>query len=207
MWEIDKAFSFCYGHRVWSQKLHTGFTSNNDKNCKCRFLHGHEATVKVYLSADELTDGMVTDFKHLGWLDDFLDKHIDHKFILDLNDPWFAQIINAKPVWNGRLECLSATQPLNTMSGRKIQIRRIDFAGTGVLAGWECVTKDMSGCEEEFYEGFFLVNFCPTSENLSEWIAKGTQEKMKQLNVDVTRVDWNETPKSRAVYTVPPVED
>ncbi len=63
-WEIDKAFNFSYGHRVWTQTLNSEFSL--DSQCTCRHKHGHEGLVKVYLSGNTLEQtGMVTDFKHL----------------------------------------------------------------------------------------------------------------------------------------------
>ena len=86
VWKIDKQFSFCYGHRVWSQKLHGEYCESGDTSCKCRHIHGHEGLVHLFLEAGELERGMVTDFKHLGWLKNFLDDNLDHKFIIDLNE-------------------------------------------------------------------------------------------------------------------------
>lgn len=93
MWQISKSFDFCYGHRVWSQQLNTNFSDDN--KCSCRHLHGHNATVNIYLTAKELNaQGMVTDFKHLGWFKRWLDACIDHKFIVDVNDPLLSTLIS-----------------------------------------------------------------------------------------------------------------
>ena len=84
-WSIDKKFSFCYGHRVWSQELKHTLCESHDARPKCRHLHGHEAHVNVYLESDVLENGMVTDFNHLGWLKDFFNQTIDHKFLLTVS--------------------------------------------------------------------------------------------------------------------------
>jgi len=203
MWRIDKEFNFCYGHRVWSQKLNADYCAIGDACTKCRHLHGHEGLLRVFLEAEELERGMVTDFKHLGWLKDFIDTHLDHKFIMDLNDPWFVQILNAKQVFNraGKLRALSATQTLNTKEGREILVESVLVPGVGQHAGYTLKVDDMKGPEQEFYEGFFLVNFVPTSENLCKWIFEIVQGKMAQINVRVSSVEWNETPKSRSSYS------
>ena len=91
MWEISKEFDFCYGHRVWSQSLNVEFSL--DSCLMCRHLHGHQGKVIVYLKSDTLKSGMVTDFKHLNWFKKFLDDVIDHKFIIDINDPLFATLL------------------------------------------------------------------------------------------------------------------
>ncbi len=86
-WEIAKQFDFCYGHRVWSQTLDVEFSM--DSCLACRHLHGHQGRLMVYLSSDKLENGMVTDFHHLNWFKHFLDSTLDHKFIIDINDPLF----------------------------------------------------------------------------------------------------------------------
>ena len=45
-----------------------------------------------------------------------------------------------------------------------------------------------------------IVNFVPTSENLSAWMAGIVDIKMAPLGVKVHHIDWWETPKSRSVY-------
>lgn len=95
MYTIDKQFEFEYGHRVWTQTLDERFSLDN--RCICRHLHGHHAIVKLHLAAKELTEGMVTDFKHLNCFKKFLDDVLDHRFIIDENDPLFlldSAIIN-----------------------------------------------------------------------------------------------------------------
>ena len=45
-----------------------------------------------------------------------------------------------------------------------------------------------------------VVDFVPTSENLSKWMADLVEAKMKKLDITVHHIDWWETPKSRSVY-------
>ncbi|MEM4258059.1 MAG: 6-carboxytetrahydropterin synthase [Candidatus Thermoplasmatota archaeon] len=203
-WMIDKQFSFCYGHRVWVQKLEQEFCAKGDTKTKCRHLHGHEGLVHVFLESSELNkQGMVTDFKHLGWLKDFLDNNVDHKFILDLNDPYFSSIINAEPIFDveGQKPLLGLAQK-SKLNYQAVLISAIPvlIPGTNHLTGYALDTKDMEGPEKEFYEGFFLVNFVPTSENLCKWLFECAQAKMSLINVQVSRIDWFETPKSRSSY-------
>jgi len=185
-WTIDKQFSFCYGHRVWSQKLVEEFCDSNDTYCKCRFLHGHEGLVHVFLEGDTLERGMVTDFKHLGWLKNFLDTYVDHRFIIDANDPMFTRLVQS--LWNSVTDKDLATIP-------------VLVPNTDHVAGY---VLDMSGIpEDETYEtleGYFIVDFVPTSENLSKWLYDCVDVKMSKLNVTTTQIDWFETPKSRSSY-------
>ena len=70
-----------------------------------------------------------------------------------------------------------------------------------MLAGYNLDVSLLSGPEEEFYEGFFIVDFLPTSENLSKYLYDVAHAKMSKIDVKVARVDWFETPKSRSSYS------
>jgi|TARA_R110000824_G_scaffold55975_12_gene153686 6-pyruvoyltetrahydropterin/6-carboxytetrahydropterin synthase len=177
---IDKTFEFCYGHRVWTQVLDGEYADN--LKCACRHLHGHEGKVQVFLTADDLNkSGMITDFRHLEWLKKWINEYIDHQFILDKNDPLYNQIIDT--------ELYSKLNP--------VQVK-----GCTSTVGW---TFDLSSITPstpsyEYYEGFMIVDFVPTSENLSKWLCDLVEEKMFKLGVSVHHIDWWETPKSRSVY-------
>lgn len=171
MWEISKEFDFCYGHRVWTQAL--DFEFSLDSCLMCRHLHGHQGKVIVYLKASELKNSMVTDFKHLNWFKKFLDDVLDHKFIIDINDPLFPILIP-----NIKKENL-----ITFKEGYK--------------------TIDLKGFENEFlelYESYIVVDFVPTSENISSWLLKIVQEKMKKINVKVSKIEFLETPKSKSTF-------
>lgn len=199
-WEISKEFGFDYGHRVWSQKLNTDYSI--DCQTVCRHIHGHRGQVHIHLTAGELENGMVTDFKHLNWAKQFIDDNIDHKFILDINDPWFANIINAVPIINtGALKELNTTLPLTTKEGNVLKVNQVYVPGTNFFAGYTVDASDLSGPEQEFFEGFFIVNFLPTSENLSRWLWECIDSKMSLINVETSKIEWWETPKSCSVYT------
>lgn len=173
-WKISKEFDFCYGHRVWSQTLNTEFSL--DSCLKCRHLHGHQGKILVYLEANELKDGMVTDFKHLNWFKAFIDNVLDHKFVLDINDPLFNTLLP---------------------DVKKDELIQLD-------EGYYLVDLTKFSKEEshmiELYEGYVLVDFVPTSENLSAWFLKIVQKKMDKLNVKVSHIEFLETPKSKSTF-------
>jgi 6-pyruvoyltetrahydropterin/6-carboxytetrahydropterin synthase len=176
-WNISKQFDFCYGHRVWSQELNPEFSL--DSCLMCRHLHGHQGKIIVHLESETLQNGMVTDFKHLNWFKQFLDDTLDHKFIIDINDPLFETLLPHYKDKNGFI---------THKEGFK--------------------TPDMSIIQNEpqhifeMYEGYVIVDFVPTSENLSAWLLEIVQEKMKPLNVTVSHLEYFETPKSRStVYS------
>lgn len=170
-WEISKEFDFCYGHRVWSQTLNIDFSL--DACLKCRHLHGHQGKVIVYLESKELNNSMVTDFKHLNWFKAFLDDVLDHKFILDINDPLFTTLI--------------------PNIDKKDLIR---FDEDYFLIN----LTNFQNEELELYESYVIVDFVPTSENLSAWLLKIVQNKMKELNIKVSKIEFLETPKSKSTF-------
>lgn len=196
MWKIDKQFSFCYGHRVWTQQLEEEFCQKGDYSCKCRHLHGHEGLVHVFLENDTLERGMVTDFKHLGWLKDFIDDNIDHKFLIDGKDPMFWQLVT--DVMNGFCRKIG-------INAEGVTLVPVLVPGTNHSVGW---TVDLSRIpaehvvtpEYETLEGYMVVDFVPTSENLSKWLFDAAQAKMAKLGIRVAQIDWFETPKSRSSY-------
>lgn len=178
MWVIDKTFEFCYGHRVWTQKLNGKFA--NDLQCACRHRHGHEGKVQVFLTGNGLdSTGMVTDFRHTEWLKKFINSYIDHRFIVDKNDPGFDLIV-----------------------GKDKKLIPLFLPETDYQVGYtiDISNLDPASVEYELDEGVLVVNFVPTSENLSKWLADFVDFKMKELNVTVKKVDWWETPKSRSTY-------
>lgn len=172
-WEISKSFDFCYGHRVWSQELNAEFSL--DPCLKCRHLHGHQGKVIVHLSSETLQNSMVTDFKHLNWFKAFIDDVLDHKFIIDINDPLFETLL---PHYANKENFMAFKE------GYKL----VDLN----------IIKEEPNHIKEMYEGFVIVDFVPTSENLSAWLLGIIQEKIKPLNVKVSKVEFYETPKSRS---------
>ena len=186
-WKIAKQFDFCYGHRVWSQKLNKEFSLDN--RCVCRHLHGHQGKVIVYLESDELVDGMVTDFKHLNWFKKFLDDTLDHKFIIDKSDPMFNSIVPT--VYRDNTE----EKPYR---GSEIPLKTFDEGYAIVDPNFFKMISDDDLID--ILEGFVVVDFVPTSENLSRWLHEIAQDKMDGLGVKVSSVQFFETPKSQSTY-------
>ena len=174
-WEISKEFDFCYGHRVWSQVLNKEYSL---KTCStCRHLHGHQGKIIVHLQSETLKDGMVTDFGHLNWFKLFLDDTLDHKFIIDINDPLFATLL---PHFKDKKNLIEHRDGYKT----------VDFS---------YIQEEEEDCIFEMYEGYIIVDFVPTSENISTWLTKIIQKKMDKIGVNVSHVEFLETPKSRSI--------
>jgi len=172
-WEISKEFDFCYGHRVWSQELNVEFSL--DDCLMCRHMHGHQGKIKISLESEVLQGGMVTDFKHLNWFKKFLDDTLDHKFIIDCNDPLYDTLL---PLYANGENLILCEQ------------------------GYKVPDLDLLEKEplhiKELYEGYVIVDFVPTSENLSAWLLQIVQKKMLKINVKVSKLEFWETPKSKS---------
>jgi 6-pyruvoyltetrahydropterin/6-carboxytetrahydropterin synthase len=136
--------------------------------------------MQVFLTSDKLDNtGMVTDFRHLEWLKQWINEYVDHRFIVDRNDPLYENLI-----------------------GGSRKLVPIKVPGTDYIACYQLDLSDLKDNtpEFEYYEGFTVVDFVPTSEKLSEWMSAVVDAKMKLLGVTVHRIDWWETPKSRSVF-------
>jgi len=48
--------------------------------------------LELFITSDLDESGMVLDFTFFNYLNDFIQRFIDHKFILDINDPLFDSI-------------------------------------------------------------------------------------------------------------------
>jgi 6-pyruvoyltetrahydropterin/6-carboxytetrahydropterin synthase len=186
-WVIDKSFDFCYGHRVHNQRLDSNFTESGDTCLACRHIHGHQGQVKVFLTSngDNVKNtGMVTDFKHLGWFKNFLDDTLDHKFIMDIEDPLFKSEF---PL------CKNLTNVYKMKEGFHIP----NLTEIYKLLETENLNSDEFRAIQEKYEGAVFVDFVPTSENLCAWLLEICQKKMSTLpGVEVVAVEFWETPKS-----------
>jgi 6-pyruvoyltetrahydropterin/6-carboxytetrahydropterin synthase len=152
-----------------------------DLKCACRHLHGHEGKMQVFLKSPtgQLDPtGMVTDFRHLEWLKKWINEHIDHQFILDRNDPLYKSMLGGE------------------------ELVPVLIPDTDKVAGYkvDLTNHKPNTPEYEYFEGFLVVDFVPTSENLSSWMAELVEAKMSKLNVTVAQIDWWETPKSRSTF-------
>lgn len=171
-WVIDKEFHFEMGHRVWAQKLDRPDLSI-ETECACKHLHGHSYVVKVFLGADTLDQSaMVTDFKNLNFMKEFVDSVLDHKFMIDINDPNF-ELITGVPKLPGYTR---------------------DFTNLGD----KCKYFEKPDLQLHI-NSFVLVNFVPTSENICRHLKEYAQERIGDF-ATVTAVELWETKKSHCRY-------
>jgi len=158
-------------------------------------------------SSDVDDTGMVTDFKHLGFMKDFIDDVLDHKFIMDINDPLFSHEV---------------PKPFNEW----VVPHPNDIARTHNI---KCISPELldgGPLKQEIaekFEGMVFVPFVPTSENLTKFLldvarsVMGTMRSSKRSNSDslgysvadhvfeVYAAEFWETPKSHCRFEYPSV--
>jgi len=188
-WTIDKEFSWEGGHRVWAQKLNHPHLSISTE-CACRHLHGHSYTIKVFLGADTLDQSqMVTDFKNLNFMKEFVDNVLDHKFMIDINDPNFS-LITGIPDDLGQ----------NTQALQSIITRKGNFQNLGALQPSLMGVKSPAKENVQLHRNsFVLVDFVPTSENICKYLKQYAQEFIGDV-ATVTALELWETRKSHCRY-------
>lgn len=186
MFSIDKEFEFCYGHRVHNQSLNALFSISG--TCKCRRLHGHQGKVKIGLQSDDLRGGMVTDFNHLAWVKEIVDGVLDHRFIMDINDPMIKMLY---PEVYTHADCIVNHGAYSMFDIDKLATRYNEMTEIKDIVLEKC-------------SSLVLVNFVPTSENLCKWFYDIACNKMKEFSetegFKIAYIEFWETPKSHCRY-------
>ena len=195
-WVIDKQFDFCFGHRVHNQSLNTKYSL--DGCLACRHLHGHQGKVKLFLGANELQKGMVTDFKHTNIFKKWLDDVMDHKFIIDMNDPLFENL--AGDILLTTYNNLPWYENLMVDYNSEYDYARPDLDHITDILSKLNISDAQKQAIIEKYEGLIIVDFIPTSENLCKWWFEVANKMLNGLGIDVVAVEYWETPKSHCRY-------
>jgi len=60
------------------------------------------------------------------------------------------------------------------------------------------IIKNEPSYIHELYSGYIIVDFVPTSENISAWLLQIVQKKMQPLGIEVSKIEYFETPKSKS---------
>jgi len=130
---------------------------------------------------------MLLDFVNLNFFKKFVDEHLDHKTILDINDPWTENFVNStRAVFDQTHSCV--IKALNTKVKIDDVVRYIKYP-----------TSSTEDHHNEVANGLVLVEFVPTSENLCKWLFDIVHHKLGDI---VKSVSFSETPKTLATYTV-----
>jgi len=181
-WVIDKVIGeFDYGHNVWTQSLDSELSCNS--TCKCKWRHGHRGKVIAYVTNAELADSnMIIDFNDLKIMTKFIDDVLDHKYLIDIHDP----------------QCPDTFNHFYAKYGDDWHVALTDHKYYKKISDAELA--DMPEWERVKYESYVVLDFVPTSENLAKWIFDIMTDKIAKAGVKVHKIEWYETPKSRATY-------
>lgn len=64
----------------------------------CSFLHGHNWSVEIEFACSSLDErGFVVDFGGLGYLKDWIARHLDHACVFSADDPVRDEVLEAFP--------------------------------------------------------------------------------------------------------------
>jgi 6-pyruvoyltetrahydropterin/6-carboxytetrahydropterin synthase len=156
-----------------------------ETECACKHLHGHSYVIKVFLGADTLDQSaMVTDFKNLNFMKEFVDSVLDHKFMIDVNDPNFELITG-----------------VSSNHVKAVVDRNINFTNLGSIWPAGSISPQVGDNDtvQLHRNSFVLVNFVPTSENICKYLKLYAQERIGDF-AKVTAVELWETKKSHCRY-------
>lgn len=186
----SKTFNICYAHRVHNQALLL------PKSCKCRLLHGHNASITFsvsYTQAQPLGErGMDIDFNDFSGLKYFLDNYLDHRTILGSGDPLlkFLDSVAFEENYENPASINIAGEHILTVLGEANPVESV----------------------QEFLNSFVVVDaHSPTSEELARWLAcKILPLYLAYIGVQMPMsltVDWSETDTSVARISSYPSEE
>ena len=185
-WIIDKVVGeFDYGHNVWVQHLDEVLSCGSKP--KCLHRHGHRGKIVAYLTAGELTaasKNMVIDFNDMKIMTKFIDDTLDHKYLIDISDP--ANYDTFHHFWD------------NVNNSFKDNVLVLKEEGHLIIK--EELYNNMPQSMIDKYSSYVILPFVPTSENLSKWMYDVMTSKMNNTGVKVYKIEWYETPKSRATF-------
>lgn len=87
-----RTYDFCYGHSVTGHHI-------NGKPGKCRHIHGHNGRIEWTIAVPELDElGRTLDFSVMKeLLDNWIESHWDHKFLIWENDPRASKLTLTDP--------------------------------------------------------------------------------------------------------------
>jgi len=180
-YEIAKEFTVDCAHRVYNQKL-------DDMEEKCKYIHGHTYTIKIFLTSETLDNDMVLDFNRLNAIKSFLDKFLDHRLLVSVHDSDLLETLNMllRTLGSCKAEGMSKTMTLISLNAY-VLIRCLDEQHVLKLHHDNVLINSVT-----------IVPCNTTSESLAQWLHNVCQKLLP--NVTVSRVVVKETPKSQACY-------
>jgi 6-pyruvoyltetrahydropterin/6-carboxytetrahydropterin synthase len=170
MINIQKSYSFCYGHRVWNQEL------TNNAVCKCVMMHGHTSKIDIKLTAPELLRNMVVDFNELKPFKQWLDETLDHRFLMDIKDPLLDRWLMMLGLTLDGFQCFGDYWKVSTIN-----------------PWWDDAMLEMA-------DSLVLIEGVPTSERLVLLVEGVVEGFVKPFGCEVVSVRWWESETSFAEY-------
>ncbi len=216
MFEISKTFEFSCAHSVYSQKLNEKWTRHTYPKCRRLPGHGHNYKLTVYLISEKLDSSqMVTDFGHLSWFKDFIDKCFDHKLLLSFNDPAFGMFFSKLGLMEKGIlslpegidctaECIAVNKEfrLKKFLFRRIEVEKLKEFHFLTFTNFS--SKDnipLADFYQRLLDGIALFRGSPTSENMAQFFYHFISENIKPLGVKCSKVTVFETSSSSATYS------
>lgn len=199
---ISKTFKFDAGHRVPTQHLDIKHSCNAPN--KCRHIHGHEYKVDVCLTSSMLHDGMVMDFNNLNFFKRFIDKVLDHKFIIWVEDDLLINMFFKdndeimKSINKFKLDKDTCDDGITNKF--KLDKSENNYDDILILQGRD-ISDDLN--VRDLYESFVIVKFIPTAEELSYFLYKQIYNYFEENGLStymIESVTVHETSTSSATY-------
>jgi len=175
-YEISKKFTIDCAHRVYNQQIESG---------RCKHIHGHTYEFEVFLESDTLDYDMVLDFTHLNTIKDFLDKYLDHRLLVSIDDIELIETLNMLLRTLGKCNAYGPEYEFEFVSLNPDVLRRI--------LSQQYVLKLEH--HNPFINSVTLLPCNTTSERLGEWLIDICNNV---LSLNVSKVTVKETPKSCA---------
>jgi 6-pyruvoyltetrahydropterin/6-carboxytetrahydropterin synthase len=138
---------------------------------------------------------MVIDFNNLNWFKQWIDDYVDHKFLVDIEDPLLINFLNV-------FEGFNFKQPKDIFTLDNLNLLEIKKAFARFNKE-ELQKKIENPPLREFYESLVIVSFLPTAENISKWVYDVVDEFLKEQGFSqniLYKVEFFETPKSAARF-------
>lgn len=182
MWNIDKSFDFCYGHRVWDRE---------GESPECRFLHGHKGTIQLSFESSHDVD--------VTLINNFINDYINNKFMFHINDPIFLQML--------QLSIGECDDP-NDERGQFLT-RGMDIIYANPIKVDDTIfgyTFDLSEAGDvplrDVFEGVTILNYNPTTINLVRWMFLVIKEHLQPKNINPPQVSWliDSDPNSKVTF-------
>lgn len=215
MYEISKEFKFSASHSVYSQKLREGWATNLYPKCRRLPGHGHNYKLKIFLKSEGLdASQMVTDFGHLGWFKNFIDRCFDHKLIIGIGDPAFKMLFERLGILKNDafgLKDLDYRFSLDTINDnydytryenlKCVQLAKIKSLKFATFNEFSCSSKlPEADFYQRLFDGIAFLSSSPTSENLSCFFFHFISRKLNGLGVKCSKVSISESDTSSAEY-------